>query len=107
MNSIKFDRGIEHRKIFYDNTDRDNFLELLWSVLTETSTPCFGMKGDERELADGDLVETELKKVKVIMGTPMFLYFLRYPRYKGRTSDLRLMKSELFDTWMACLEKPV
>ena len=34
-------RGIERRKIFYDNTDRDNFLERLGSVLTETSTPCF------------------------------------------------------------------
>ncbi len=34
-------RGIERRKIFYDNTDRDNFLERLGTVLTETSTPCF------------------------------------------------------------------
>ena len=34
-------RGIERRKIFYDNADRDNFLERLGSVLTETSTPCF------------------------------------------------------------------
>jgi len=34
-------RGIERRKIFYDDFDRDNFLERLGSVLTETSTPCF------------------------------------------------------------------
>ncbi len=34
-------RGIERRKIFYDNGDRDNFLERLGVVLTETSTPCF------------------------------------------------------------------
>jgi REP element-mobilizing transposase RayT len=34
-------RGIERRKIFYDNFDRDNFLERLGTVLTETSTPCF------------------------------------------------------------------
>jgi len=34
-------RGIERRKIFYDNRDRDNFLERLAVVLTETSTPCF------------------------------------------------------------------
>jgi REP element-mobilizing transposase RayT len=33
-------RSIERRKIFYDNTDRDNFLARLGSVLTETSTPC-------------------------------------------------------------------
>jgi len=34
-------RGIESRKIFYDDRDRDNFLERLGVVLTETSTPCF------------------------------------------------------------------
>ncbi len=34
-------RGIERRKIFYDNTDRDHFLERLGAVLAETSTPCF------------------------------------------------------------------
>jgi REP element-mobilizing transposase RayT len=34
-------RGIERRKIFYDNGDRNNFLERLEVVLTETSTPCF------------------------------------------------------------------
>jgi REP element-mobilizing transposase RayT len=34
-------RGIERRKIFYDNFDRDNFLERLGTVLAESSTPCF------------------------------------------------------------------
>ena len=34
-------RGIERRKIFYDDSDRDNFLERLGGVLTETGTPCF------------------------------------------------------------------
>jgi len=34
-------RGIERRKIFYDNADRDNFLERLGLILTETCTPCF------------------------------------------------------------------
>ena len=34
-------RGIERRKIFYNDRDRDNFLERLGVVLTETSTPCF------------------------------------------------------------------
>ena len=34
-------RGIERRKIFYDDRDRNNFLERLGVVLTETSTPCF------------------------------------------------------------------
>ena len=34
-------RGIERRKIFYDDLDRNNFLERLGVVLTETGTPCF------------------------------------------------------------------
>ena len=35
-------RGIERRKIFYDDTDRDNLLERLENILKETSTPCYG-----------------------------------------------------------------
>lgn len=35
-------RGIERRKIFIDNADRDNFLERLGIILNETSTPCYG-----------------------------------------------------------------
>jgi REP element-mobilizing transposase RayT len=35
-------RAIERRKIFYDNADRDNFLERLENILIETSTPCYG-----------------------------------------------------------------
>jgi REP element-mobilizing transposase RayT len=34
-------RGIERRQIFRDNKDRDNFLDRLGTVLTETGTPCF------------------------------------------------------------------
>ena len=34
-------RGIERRKIFYDDTDRDNFLQRLGVVLVDTDTPCF------------------------------------------------------------------
>jgi REP element-mobilizing transposase RayT len=34
-------RGIERRNIFYDDDDRDNFLDRLGVVLTETGTPCF------------------------------------------------------------------
>ncbi len=34
-------RGIERRKIFYDDKDRDNFVERLGGVLSETGTPCF------------------------------------------------------------------
>ena len=36
-----FVRGIERRKIFLDDFDRDNFLKRLDNVLSETATPCF------------------------------------------------------------------
>ena len=35
-------RGIERRKIFDNDADRDNFLERLGTILKETSTPCYG-----------------------------------------------------------------
>jgi REP element-mobilizing transposase RayT len=34
-------RGIERRKIFRDDIDRDNFLRRLGCVLTDTQTPCY------------------------------------------------------------------
>jgi len=34
-------RGIERRKIFYDDKDRENFLERFGFVLTKSDTPCF------------------------------------------------------------------
>jgi len=34
-------RGIERRKMFYDDSDRDNFLNRLGVILTDTKTPCF------------------------------------------------------------------
>ena len=34
-------RGIERRKLFADDTDRNNFLERLGSILTETNTSCY------------------------------------------------------------------
>ena len=34
-------RGIERRKIFDNDADRDNFMERLGTILKETSTPCY------------------------------------------------------------------
>ena len=34
-------RGIERRKIFCDDLDRENFIEHFGIVLTESDTPCF------------------------------------------------------------------
>jgi REP element-mobilizing transposase RayT len=34
-------RGIERRDIFTDDTDRNNFLDRLGNILSETKTPCF------------------------------------------------------------------
>jgi len=35
-------RGIERRKIFKDDADRENFLDRLGGILVETSTACYG-----------------------------------------------------------------
>jgi REP element-mobilizing transposase RayT len=35
-------RGIERRKIFRDDADRENFLDRLGGILVETSTACYG-----------------------------------------------------------------
>jgi REP element-mobilizing transposase RayT len=34
-------RSIERRKIFRDNKDRDNFLDRLGNVLSDSGTPCY------------------------------------------------------------------
>ncbi len=34
-------RGIERRRIFLDGQDRDNFIERLGDIVTETKTSCF------------------------------------------------------------------
>ena len=34
-------RGIERRKIFRNNTDKDDFVNRLSQVLSETNTPCY------------------------------------------------------------------
>jgi REP element-mobilizing transposase RayT len=34
-------RGIERRKIFTDNSDRDNFLDRLDTILSDTQTVCY------------------------------------------------------------------
>jgi hypothetical protein len=34
-------RGIERKRIFTDGVDRDNFLNRLGNILTETQTACF------------------------------------------------------------------
>ncbi len=35
-------RGIERRRIFSNDQDRDNFIERLADIVTETKTLCFG-----------------------------------------------------------------
>lgn len=34
-------RGIEKRKIFLDDTDRNNFVERLGGIIAETATVCY------------------------------------------------------------------
>jgi hypothetical protein len=33
-------RGIERRRTFWEDSDRDDFLKRLETILTETQTPC-------------------------------------------------------------------
>ena len=35
-------RGINLRKIFFDDSDRDDFLDRLGGILPDSKTPCFG-----------------------------------------------------------------
>ena len=35
-------RGIERKEIFRYNTDRDNFVERLGQIISETDTGCYG-----------------------------------------------------------------
>ena len=37
-------RGIERRRIFKDDQDRDRFIERLGGILSETKTPCYGRR---------------------------------------------------------------
>ena len=34
-------RGINRRKIFFDDADRDDFLDRLGNILSDSKTPCF------------------------------------------------------------------
>ena len=34
-------RGIERKQLFKNNADRDDFVERLSTILSETSTPCY------------------------------------------------------------------
>ena len=38
-------RGIERRRIFWEDSDRDDFLKRLETILAATQTPCYGSPG--------------------------------------------------------------
>ncbi len=42
-------RGIERRNIFRDDTDREDFLARLATLLPETQTACYAWKSEGRE----------------------------------------------------------
>jgi hypothetical protein len=69
--------GIERRRIFIDDQDRDNFVKRLGAIVTETQTFCFAwsavkairraqdhMKSDERILGDGEFTQSVLDEAK-------------------------------------------
>ena len=46
-------RGIERRKIFRNDKDREDFLDRLSTLLPETETSCYGKVGDVHKIISG------------------------------------------------------
>jgi putative transposase len=79
-------RGIERRKIFYDDRDRDNFLERLGVVLTETSTPCFAWALIANHLHL--LLRTGSTPIATVMRRLLTGYAVTFNRRHGRHGHL-------------------
>ena len=45
-------RGIERRKIFRDNKDKDNFLDRLGTLLPDTKTTCYACEWGGKSAVD-------------------------------------------------------
>lgn len=62
-------RGIERRKIFYDDHDRNSFLKRLGPLLLKTSTKCFAWT----------LIPNQNRYTSILCQTdPYLLEFVRY-----------------------------
>ena len=79
-------RGIERRKIFWDDADRDDFLERLGDLLKQTRTPCYAwaMIPNHAHL----LVRTGLVSLATVMRRLLTGYAVRFNRRHRRHGHL-------------------
>jgi len=79
-------RGIERRKIFLDDTDRNNFLDRIGRIITETKTGCYAwalipnhfhllLRTGQVSIAT---IMRRLRKMGDSYENMRFLYFYRY-----------------------------
>lgn len=79
-------RGIERRKIFWDDTDRNNFLKRLEIVLIETRTPCFAWALMPNHLHL--LLRTGLSSISTVMLRILTGYAINFNRRHNRHGHL-------------------
>jgi len=79
-------RGIERRKIFYDDSDRQNFLKRLGVVLTESNTPCFAWALIPNHLHL--LLKTGLTPIATVMRRLLTGYAVSFNRRHRRHGQL-------------------
>jgi REP element-mobilizing transposase RayT len=79
-------RGIERRKIFHDQQDRDNWLARLGSILEDTGTPCFAwaLMSNHVHL----LLRTGLVPLATVMRRLLTGYAVSFNRRYGRHGQL-------------------
>jgi REP element-mobilizing transposase RayT len=79
-------RGIERRKIFWDDEDRDSFVKRLAQVLTETQTDCFAwaLLPNHAHL----LLRTGLTPISVVMRRLLTGYAVQFNRRHRRHGHL-------------------
>lgn len=79
-------RGIEGRKIFKDNADRQSFLERLGDILNDSQTPCYAWALMENHFHL--LLKTALTPIATIMRRLLTGYALYFNRRYGRRGHL-------------------
>ncbi len=79
-------RGIEGRNIFQDNKDRDDFIQRLGNILSDTSTPCyaFALMSNHVHL----LLRTGLVPVAQVMRRLLTGYAVKFNRRHKRSGKL-------------------
>jgi len=85
-------RGIERRKIFYDDSDRNNFLDRLGIILIDTKTPCFAWALIPNHLHL--LLRTGIAPIATVMRRLLTGYAVSFNRRHRRHGQLFLSEPE-------------